>query len=63
MKTVAGYVAVNFEVAGSNSFRDIPRNHFVTAETDIDDSIKRKRFGVSLNNSFMGGGILNQTMK
>ena len=44
------YVAVNFELAGSNSFRDIKNNHFVTAETaaDIDDSIKRKRLRPSL---------------
>ena len=37
-----------FEVPGSNSFRDIQKNHFVTAEADIDDSIKRKRIRVSL---------------
>ena len=42
-KTVEGYVLVHFEVA--SSFRDIPKNHFMT---DIDDSIKRKRFRVSL---------------
>ena len=43
-----GYLVVSFEVASSNSFRDIPKIHFVTAaETDIDDSIKRKRFRVS----------------
>ena len=45
---------VNFEVASTNSFRDIKKNHFVTAEAaaaaDIDDSIQRKRFRVSLNN-------------
>ena len=44
---------VNFEVTSSNSFRDISKNHFVTAvaEEDIDDSIKRKRFRVSLKNA------------
>ena len=50
VKTVEGYLAVNFEVASSNIFRDIQRNHFVTAEAaaDIDDSIRRKCFRVSL---------------
>ena len=33
---------VNFEVTSSDSFRDIKKNHFVTAE-DIEDSTKRKR--------------------
>ena len=27
-KTVEGYLVVNFEVAGSNSFRDIPKKLF-----------------------------------
>ena len=48
---IEGYPVLNFEVASSNSFRDIPKqNHFLTAEAaaDIDDSIKRKRFRVSL---------------
>ena len=45
---------VNLEVASSNSFRDIKKNHFVTAAVaeaaaDVDDSIKRKRFRVSHN--------------
>ena len=42
---------VNFEVANSSGFRDIKKNHFVTAAeaADIDDSIKRKRIRVSLN--------------
>ena len=50
VKTIEGYLVVNFEVASSNSFIDIPKNNFVTpaAEADIDDSIKRKRFRVSL---------------
>ena len=43
---------LNFEVASANSFRDIKTNHFLTAaetaEADIEDSIKRKRFRVSL---------------
>ena len=44
VKTIVVYVAVKFEVASSSSFRDIKKNHFVTAaEADIDDSIKRKR--------------------
>ena len=46
-----GYVVVNFEVASSNSFRDIQTNHFVTATADIDDSIR-----VSLNMAFMAPG-------
>ena len=33
---------VNLEVASSSSFRDIPKNHFLTAaEADIDDRIMR----------------------
>ena len=54
---------VNFEVASSNSFRDIQKNHFVTAaeaaeeEADIDDSIKRKRIRVSLKNDFVLSSI------
>ena len=55
VKTMEGYLVISFEVANSNGFRYIPQNHFVTAETaaeaDIDDSIKRKRFRVSLNNN------------
>ena len=47
IKTLEGYLVVNFEAASSNSFRDIPKNQFVTA-ADIDDSIKRKRIRVSL---------------
>ena len=44
---------VDFEVASFNSFRDINNNHFETAAAaDIDDSLKRKRFRVSLNKSF-----------
>ena len=41
---------LNLEVANSSSFRDI-KKHFVTsaaAAADIDDSIKRKGFRVSL---------------
>ena len=45
MKTVERYTVLNFEVARFSSFRDVPKNHFVTA--DIDDSIKRKRIRVS----------------
>ena len=50
VKTIKGYRVVNFEVAISNSFRDIKRNHFVTAEAEIDDSIKRNASRVSLKN-------------
>ena len=42
VKTVEGNILIHFEVASSNSFQDI-KKHFVTAEADIDDSIKRKR--------------------
>ena len=42
VKTIVGYVVVHFEAASSNSFRDIKKHHFVTAEAEIDDSIKRK---------------------
>ena len=57
VKTIEGYLVVNFEVASSYSFRDIRNNHFVTAvaeaavvvaAADVDDSIKRKRIRVSL---------------
>ena len=43
VKNVEGSAVLNFEVGSSNSFRDIPKNHFMTAAADIDDSIKRKR--------------------
>ena len=42
---------VNFEVAGSSSYREIPKNHFVMAAADIDDSIKRKRIRTSFKKS------------
>ena len=49
VKTIECYDVLNFEVASFISFRDIKKNHFVTAaEADIDDSIKRKRIRVSL---------------
>ena len=51
VKTLERYVAVNFKVASSNSFEIIKKNHFETALVDIDDSIKRKRIRVSLNNA------------
>ena len=47
VKTIESYAWLNFEVAISSSFRDIKKNHFVTA-VDINDSIKRKSFCVSL---------------
>ena len=55
MKTILGYVVANFEVASSGSFRDIQtkiisRTTEAAVETDIDDSIKRKRIQVSLKN-------------
>ena len=39
IKTVGGSLMLNVEVAGSNSFRDIPKNQFVTAAADIDETI------------------------
>ena len=52
VKTIESYAVLNFEVASlDRSFPDIKKNHFVTATeatVDIDDSIKRKRFGASL---------------
>ena len=54
VKITEGYALLNVEVASSSSFRDIQKNHFVTAAeeaADIDDNIKRKRIRVSLNNS------------
>ena len=52
VKTVEGNPVVNFEVANSDSFRHIKKNHFVTtaAAADIDDTVKRKRIRVSLKN-------------
>ena len=48
VKTIEGYAVLDFEFASFESFRDIPpKNHFVTAEADIDDSMKRKRIRVS----------------
>ena len=59
VKTIGLNLAVNFEVASCSSSRDIfLKKHFVTAaaaaaaEADIDDSIKRKRFRVSLKSSW-----------
>ena len=46
VRTMEGYLVINFEVASSNCFRDIPKNHFVTAAdaakaaADTDDRIK-----------------------
>ena len=57
VKTVAGYVVLNFEVGSSSSFRDIKKHHFVTpaaaeaGAADIDDSIKRQRIRLSLKNA------------
>ena len=48
VKIIECYKVVNFEVDSYNSFQDIPKNHFVAAKADIEDSIKRKRFRVSL---------------
>ena len=56
MKTNDGYAVLNFEVDNFSSFRDIKKNHFVTAEAvavtvaDIDDNIEWKRIRVSLKN-------------
>ena len=50
LQIIEGCPVVNFEVASSNSFRDIPKISFLTAtEADIDDSIKQKRIRVLLN--------------
>ena len=56
VKTIVRYVVINFEVACSNSFRDIQffckRSNFVTAaKADIDDSIMRKGIRASLKNT------------
>ena len=48
VKTIEGYTVLNFEVASFSTFRDIKKNHFVTAQAEIDDSIKRKRIRISL---------------
>ena len=55
VKTMEGYLVISFEVASSISFQDIKKNHFVTADVaaDIEDSIKRKRFCVSLKKDLM----------
>ena len=57
VKTIVGYLLVNFEDAGSIIFLDIPPKSFryggraaAAAEADIDDSTKRKHFRVSLKN-------------
>ena len=41
-----------FEVASFGSFRDIPKNHFVSEAADIDDSIKQKCIRVSLKKDY-----------
>ena len=38
VKTTEGNLAVNFEAASSNSFRDIKKNHFVTAAAEAADT-------------------------
>ena len=47
---------VNFEVTSCNSFRDIEKNHFVTAavEAYMDNSNKQKCIRVSLKNHIHG---------
>ena len=48
VKTIEGYVVVNFEVARSSSLKML-KNIFVTAaEADINDSLKRNAFSVCL---------------
>ena len=46
VKTIEGFVLVNFEAASSGTLWDINKNYFVTvaAEAYIDDSINRKHF-------------------
>ena len=54
VKNIEGYAVLNFEVACSVVSEIFKTNQFVTAEAewaDIDDSIKRKRIHVSLNNT------------
>ena len=53
---------MNFEVAISNSFRDIQKNYFVTAEADIDDTIKRKRIRVSLKKQTFASDLIASNM-
>ena len=49
VKSIDGYLVVDLDVASSNRFRYILKNHFVTAAAaDIDDSITQKRIRVSL---------------
>ena len=50
IKIMEGNLVIYCEVASSNSFRDIQKNHFVTAaaEADIDDCIKRNAFAFRL---------------
>ena len=52
--TIEGYAVLNFEGAALVISEILKINHFVTSEeateADIDDSIKRKRFRVSLKN-------------
>ena len=57
VKTIVGYVLVNFEITSFNSFRDmIQKKSFRDGggdgggRADIDKSSKRKRIRVSLNN-------------
>ena len=47
VKPVDGYAVLNFEVASFNRFRDIKTKSF--RDGGGDDSIKRKRIRVSLN--------------
>ena len=65
VQTMERYIAINFEVAiyialmVSEIFK---KNNFVTAaaeaaEADIDDSIRRKRFRVSLTKAVAAGRI------
>ena len=54
VKSTESYTVLNFEIASFSNLRDIKKKHFVTtaveAYADIDDSTKRKRIRVSLNN-------------
>ena len=57
IKTIEGYHVVNVEAASSKTLRDIPKKSFrdggvgEATAADIDDSIKRTRFRVSLTNA------------
>ena len=48
VKTVERYGVLNLVGASFSSFRDIKKNHFLTAAADIDDSISENAFAFRL---------------